>query len=88
MPYYTYVIFSESCQRFYKGHCENLELRLQEHNAGKTKSIKAFRPWKVVYHEMFQTRAEAIRREKYFKTAAGRRFLKGKIVIEKRLGGE
>ncbi len=88
MTFCTYVLFSRSHNRFYKGHCENLELRLKEHNAGKTKSIKAFRPWKVVYQEMFQTRAEAIRREKYFKTAAGRRFLKDKIVIEKRLGVE
>ena len=76
MPYYAYVIYSESHQRFYKGHCENLDTRLKEHNLGKTKSNKAFRPWKIVYFETFATREEAINREKYFKTSAGRRYLK------------
>jgi putative endonuclease len=82
MSFYAYVIFSESYNRFYKGHCQNLEERLREHNAGKTKSIKAFRPWKLVYFEEFQTREEAILREKYFKTAAGRKYLKKKIFTE------
>ncbi len=83
MPFYAYVLFSESHQRFYKGHCENLDTRLKEHNLGKTKSDKAFRPWKMVYFEKFETRDEAIKREKYFKTAAGRRFLKDHILLNK-----
>ena len=81
MSFYAYVLFSESHHRHYKGHCENLENRLKEHNAGKTKSNKAFRPWKLVYFEEFQTREEAICREKYFKTAAGRKFLKNKLSV-------
>ena len=79
MPFYAYVIFSKSSERFYKGHCEDMNARLKEHNAGKTKSIKAFIPWEIVYFEEFQTRKEAVLREKYFKSAAGRRFLKKRI---------
>ena len=79
MPYYAYVLYSCSHNRYYKGHCQNLEQRLKEHNSGKTFSIKAFIPFKVVYFEEFETREEAIVREKYFKSAAGRRFLKKKI---------
>jgi putative endonuclease len=41
-----------------------------------TISNKAYAPFKVVYSEAFNLREEAIRREKYLKTAAGRRFLK------------
>jgi len=81
MSFHAYVLYSESHNRFYKGHCENLDERLKQHNAGKTKSIKAFLPWKLVYFETFQTREEAIIREKYFKSAAGRRFLK-KVLIK------
>lgn len=44
-----------------------------------TQSIKAYAPFILVYQENFDTREEAIEREKYFKTAAGRRFLKTKI---------
>ena len=30
----------------------------------------------MVYHEEFQTLEQALKRERYFKTAAGRRFVK------------
>jgi putative endonuclease len=76
VPYFAYVIYSQSHNKFYKGHCEDLIKRLAQHNNGKTKSTKAFAPWKIVYYESFETREQAINREKYFKTAAGRRFLK------------
>jgi putative endonuclease len=74
--YYVYVLKSISSGRLYKGFCSNLERRLLEHNAGKTKSIKAFAPWKIVYFEEFNSLDEAISRERYLKTSAGRRFLK------------
>ena len=81
MSYFTYVIYSDFHKRLYKGHCEDITKRLKEHNEGKTKSIKAFIPFRLVYYEEFSTRSEAVEREKYFKTAAGRRFLKGKLKL-------
>ena len=74
--FYTYVIKSSDSDFFYKGHCADLNVRLNQHNAGKVASTKRFAPFEFVYYESFRTREEAIRREKYFKTAAGRRFLK------------
>jgi putative endonuclease len=75
---YTYVI--KSIEFYYKGHSENIDKRLVQHNSGMTTSIKKFAPFKVVYFETFNTREEAIKREKYFKSAAGRRYLKTKLV--------
>ncbi len=80
MSYFAYVIYSDSHQRFYKGHCVDIDTRLKEHNSGKTKSIKAFIPFRLVYFEEFETREESIHREKYFKTAAGRKFIKLKLL--------
>jgi len=77
--FYAYVIQSINHVFFYKGHCENLEERLAQHNAGKTESIRPYLPFRLVYWECFPTRKEAIAREKYFKSAAGRRFLKTKL---------
>jgi putative endonuclease len=77
--YHAYVIYSKNYNRFYKGHCEDLMLRLKQHNSGATKSTKTFITWKLAYKEDFLTRNEAIIRERYFKTAAGRRYLKTKI---------
>jgi putative endonuclease len=77
--FFAYVAKSVNFDYFYKGHCEHLEDRLAQHNSGKTDSIRHYIPFVMVYHEEFQTREEAIKRERYFKTAAGRRFLKHKL---------
>ncbi|MBK7097483.1 MAG: hypothetical protein IPH58_02795 [Sphingobacteriales bacterium] len=34
--FYGYVLKSEKYDYYYKGHCENLEERLKEHNDGRT----------------------------------------------------
>ena len=77
--YFTYVIRSLKDGSLYKGHTSDLEKRLKEHNSGQTKSIVAKIPFEVAYFEIFLTREDAIKREKYFKSAAGRRFLKSKM---------
>ena len=73
------MLKSEHFDYYYKGHCQNLEQRLKEHNSGMTLSIRPYIPFRIVYFERFTSLEEAIQREKYFKTAAGRRFLKSKI---------
>ncbi|MBL7933551.1 MAG: GIY-YIG nuclease family protein [Bacteroidia bacterium] len=78
--FYAYVIRSSFDGSYYKGHCENLDERLDQHNSGMTKSIKNKGSFEIVYYEIFETRPEAISREKYFKTGAGRRYLKSKIL--------
>ena len=77
--FYAYVIRSLKFPLLYKGHCENIDERLKQHNSGMTKSIRPYIPFELVYKEEFQSREEAIEREKYFKTARGRKFLKTKI---------
>jgi putative endonuclease len=77
--YHAYVIRSVNYGVLYKGHCQDMEVRLKQHNAGKTRSIAKFVPFEVVVIETFPTLEESIRREKYFKTAAGRRFIKSKL---------
>jgi len=37
-------------------------------------------PFQIAYFEEFSTKEQAIKREKYFKSAAGRRFLKSKLI--------
>ena len=77
--YYAYVLKSIHYEYFYKGHCENLQKRLEEHNSGMTTSIRPYLPFKIAYFEEFPSLNEAIKREKYFKSSAGRRYLKGKL---------
>lgn len=77
--FFAYVLKSEMDGRLYKGSSDNIGRRVKEHNAGKMKSTKGFRPWKLAYIEEFDTFKEARDREKYFKTGSGREFIKYKI---------
>ena len=46
------------------------------HNLGKVSSTKGSRPWVMVHFEKFETRAEAVAREKYLKSGVGREYLR------------
>lgn len=76
MYFIVYVLKSEVNGRLYIGQTQNLVLRLKEHNAGKTKSIKPYIPYKVIYIEQLESRIEAVKREKYLKSGSGREFLR------------
>ena len=79
MNYYVYVLKSKVNGKTYTGHTENLEKRIKEHNAGKTKSIKPYIPYELVYSEHYNSRYEAIKREKFLKSGIGREFIKSLI---------
>ena len=76
--FYVYVLRSLSNEKLYTGQTENLERRIQEHNSGigLVHYTKGKGPWNLVFQEKFPTRSEAMAREKYLKTGAGRDFLK------------
>jgi len=78
--FYAYVLKSVDHDYYYKGHCQDLTIRLKQHNSGMTNSTRPYAPFEIAYFEKCQTEKEAIAREKYFKSAAGRRFLK-KVLI-------
>jgi putative endonuclease len=69
--FYVYVVRSLKDGRLYTGATGDLSRRLAEHNSGKTSSLRARRPVKLVYSEEYATRAEALARERYFKTPEG-----------------
>jgi len=74
--YYVYILKCQADGSLYKGYTNDLERRLDEHNSGKSDYTSRKGPWELVYQESFETKEDAIKREKYFKTAAGRRFIK------------
>lgn len=76
MSYAVYAIKSSLDNRIYVGFTKDIDNRLKEHNQGKTKSTKGFRPWTLVYQEITETRESARSREKYLKSGCGKEFLK------------
>ena len=64
---YTYIVEC-SDGTLYTGRTNNLEKRLEAHNAGKgAKYTKTRRPVKLVYQEQFETKEEAMSREYHIK---------------------
>jgi len=60
---YTYIL---ECKdgTYYTGWTNDLQKRVADHNAGKgAKYTRSRLPVKLVYHETFQTKEEAMRRE-------------------------
>ncbi len=86
MTYAFYVLKSHSTGKLYKGHTSDLTTRVHQHNSGRTRSTKSGAPWELIYVEEFQTRDEALQREKQSKTGSGGRalhkLLKSKGLLE------
>jgi putative endonuclease len=81
--YYAYV--QENPKGiWYKGHTSNIARRRVEHLLQWSPYSKRFGPSKLVYCEIFSTRAQAMGREKFMKTGKGRSFLKEVIITVKR----
>jgi putative endonuclease len=59
--YYVYILKSKVNDSFYIGHSHDLIKRLKEHNAGRVKSKKAKRPWKIHYFEEYHSKSEAFK---------------------------
>ena len=76
MKYFVYVLKSLKDHRRYIGFTDNLERRLSEHNSGFVKSTRNRKPLELIHFEEFETKSEAMAREKFFKTGFGRGYLK------------
>lgn len=77
--FYTYILQSKKDRKFYTGYTDNLKDRLALHNAGKIASTKNRLPVKLVYYEACLNQQDATHREKYLKSAWGKRFIKARL---------
>jgi putative endonuclease len=72
----VYILYSTKCDRYYTGHTDNLDRRLEEHNLGQGgKYSSQCKPWQLVFSEKFPNRAEAMRREKDIKGKKSRKYI-------------
>ena len=69
MSYFVYIIGSlkNSKPKTYVGWTKNLKKRLRKHNLGKGAKSTKGRKWKIIYHELFNSKEKALRREYYLK---------------------
>lgn len=76
LMYFVYVLQSKKDSRPYKGFTNDLERRLKEHNKGLVTYSATWRPWKLIYYEVFPNKEDALERERYLKSGWGRRHIK------------
>jgi len=76
---YVYVLRSLRDKQFYVGFTTNLPRRLQAHNKGLIRSTKGRVPFQLVYWEGCLDQADATQREKYLKSAWGKRYIKNRL---------
>jgi len=77
--YYVYLLKSLSDQGWYTGYTEDINRRLEDHNSGKNVSTHARRPFVLMYYEAYLNKRDALGREKFLKSGAGKRFLEKQL---------
>ncbi len=73
----VYVLYSIEHDKTYTGYTSNLIQRFRSHNELSKKGYtKKYRPWFVIWVEIFDDKKGAMEREKYLKSGSGRRFIR------------
>jgi len=77
--HYVYVLRSLTDDGFYVGYSANLRKRFEQHSQGNSFATSYRGPWKFIYYEAYLEQSDALGREKYLKSGAGRRFLRSQL---------
>lgn len=72
----VYILYSHKDKKLYVGQTNDLNQRLERHNNGYVTATKHRRPLVCIHSEEFETRGEAMAREKFFKSLWSSRFKK------------
>jgi putative endonuclease len=75
--YTVYILYSKSFDRYYVGYTNDIARRISEHNRKKGKFTDAGIPWVLVlvYSELYNSKKEAMTREKLIKSRKSKSFI-------------
>ena len=68
MPFFTYILQSETTSQLYTGQTNNLEDRILRHNKNQNKWTRHKGPWVLLFACQFDTRSEAVHLERKLKS--------------------
>jgi len=74
--FYVYALSSYEKNYIYVGLTSDIKRRIEQHNAGKEKTTRNYRPFKLIFSEICNSRSEARTKEKYWKSGIGKEKLK------------
>jgi putative endonuclease len=75
-----YLLENRDDKSWYIGYTADLKKRISEHLAGygcRTTSMK--NNWKLIYYECYANKIDALGRERFLKSGAGRQYLKKQL---------
>jgi len=76
MKFYCYILFSETINKYYVGYTADiLEERIRKHNSNHKGFTGKVGDWKLMFVESFETKNEALTREKQIKNKKSRKFI-------------
>ena len=68
----VYVLYSEKHNKIYVGYTSNIDQRLLSHNELETKGFTLrYRPWKLIYTEVFSEKSKSYEKRKAIKDGEG-----------------
>ncbi len=83
--YYIYILFSETSDKYYVGHTDNVQRRINEHNHSDMPTYTSkHRPWCLcAVFECGTDRKEALNTERFIKRQKSRRLIHQMIAGER-----
>lgn len=79
--YYVYVLLSLKDKMFYTGYTKQLDIRMGQHQEGKSYSTRDRRPLKLIYYECCFNQKDALARERYLKSGMGKRYIRNRLKL-------
>ncbi len=80
MPYLTYILYSQSLDKFYIGStADSIEERIRRHNSNHSGFTGVVNDWHLVYKEEFGDKSIALKREKEIKAWKSKKRIKSLI---------
>ncbi len=80
--HFVYIIYSKKIDKLYIGTTSNLEHRLKQHNSNQSNYTKNKGEWVLLYYETFQSKTEALKREKQIKAWKSRKYILKKFNLK------
>ncbi len=75
----VYILESLKDHGWYIGYTTDLKQRLSAHDHGRNRSTAKRKPWKLIYAEVYLSKADALGREKFLKSGNGREVVKKQL---------
>ena len=75
MAYFTYIIYSKSRNKYYIGSSQDPTKRLEDHNNSRSNYTRKTNDWVLKWTESFDTKTEALQKEKSIKKMKSRKYI-------------